>query len=165
VPAPRWITYEHSRGIPAPDLGWRLGVNQIAATLLRAGCKEVVVGKSTKPQTLPRKYKPGFLKKLDKRTRVARLVSAAQDHLHDSLGGDLSYQERSLCERIVHLEALIRTDEAAMREGEKVDVGSYRQNINALVGLYRTVGIKRRAKAVKALHEVLAAAAAEDDAQ
>jgi hypothetical protein len=115
------------------------------------------MGKSTKPSSVPAKYKPGFIRRLDKRTRVARVMEGMLSQLQDALGGDLSYQERSLCERIVHLEALIRTDEAKLREGKDVDQGSYRQNINALVGLYRTVGTKRRAKPVKGLAELMAA--------
>ena len=73
------------------------------------------------------------------------------------LGGvdSLSYQQQSLCERVIHLEALIRGMETRLAQGEDVAPASYAQMINSLVGLYRTLGIERRSSEMLDLRQYL----------
>ncbi len=103
--------------------------------------------------------KPGGTRALvaappDMRTVTGRVVAQL---VQDQGGQDaISHARFSLLVRVAHLETLLSHEEQAIREGKKVNVGEYRQNINSLVGLYRTVGIERRARPVKRLSEIVA---------
>ncbi len=114
--------------------------------------------KTTKPTVVSGQFTPGFLADLDGRSVVARGLKANLDALMTDLGGEdmLSYQQQSLCERVVHLEALIRGMETGLARGEDIAPSSYAQMINSLVGLYRTLGIERRATEVVDLRQYLA---------
>ncbi len=113
--------------------------------------------KGTKPTLVTGQFTPGFLAALDGRTVVARGLKANLDALMIDLGGAdaLSYQQTSLCERVIHLEALIRGMEARLACGEDVAPASYAQMINSLVGLYRTLGIERRSSEMLDLRQYL----------
>ena len=58
----------------------------------------------------------------------------------------LSYQERSLCKRAIHLERLIEKRELTLALNGAVDEPGYFNAINALSGLYTKLGLKRRVK-------------------
>ena len=106
---------------------------------------------------IPAQFSEDWLSKLDGRTRIARAVRDRLGELYADLGGEdsLSYQERSLCKRIVWLEALIETQELALARGEEVEQGRLTQSINALVGLLKTVGLDRRTREVPDLQSYL----------
>ncbi|MDZ7852941.1 MAG: hypothetical protein U5L98_09920 [Halomonas sp.] len=97
---------------------------------------------------LPPQYSHDWLEKLDGRTTLARAVRSRYDALTADLGGDLSYQRKSLCKRAVWLEAQIEMQEAALARGEEVDAGGMVQKINTMIGLFKTLGLDRKARDV-----------------
>ena len=106
---------------------------------------------------IPNRYTGDWLEKLDGRTTFARAVQARLADLHADLGGRdaLSYQERSLCKRAVWLEAMIEQREAALARGEDIEEGSHTQSINSLMGVWKALGLNRRAKDVTDLRSYL----------
>lgn len=120
-------------------------------------------GVSTKLKAgLPAGYRAGWLEKLDRRTRVARAIMDRIAVLASDAGGaeTLSHAQQSLIKRAVFLEAIVESHELRFASGEAIDVGSYTQALNSMLGVYRVVGIARRAKPVRTLHEHLAQQAA-----
>lgn len=117
----------------------------------------------TQPTTPPERFEPGFLASADMRFALPKLLAARLRALVADLGGAdaLSYQERSLAERLIHLEWQIGEWEALARDGKPVDHARYLHAVNALNGLVRSLGLKRRAKPVPSLAEFLAGHAAE----
>lgn len=109
--------------------------------------KPTAPGKTRHP---PLAYASDWIERLDGRTALARAVQQRLAGLHDSLGGAaaLSYQEGSLCKRIVWLEALIESREAAMARGEEVDEARYLAAVATLAGLLKTLGMERRSRGV-----------------
>lgn len=113
---------------------------------------------TSKSAELPPRYSSDWLHRIDGRTKLAQAARMRLDDLHSNLGGRdaLSYQERSLCKRIVWLEAQIEQREAALARGEEIDEGRHTQSVNALVGLLKTIGLQRRQRDVPTLSEYLA---------
>jgi hypothetical protein len=97
------------------------------------------------------------------RFALNRQLVANLNRLTTDLGGDLSYQEGCLAERFVHLEWQLSTWEAAARDGDPVDYARYMHGINALTGLARSLGLKRRAKPAPSLADFLAGRAEESE--
>ena len=112
---------------------------------------------SEKPAAMPERYAPDFLSRMDGRCKVARVLRDRLHALTQDLGGTdaMSYQQRSLCMRAIHLEARIEGWENQLAQGKPVDTGPYVQAVNALQGLYKGLGLSRQAKRVPALHEYL----------
>ena len=108
--------------------------------------------------TMPTEFTPRFLEHMDGRTVAARTLRQRLAEIHADLGGEasLSYAQRSLCRRAVWLESWIETQEAKAAEGADVDIGRQTQALNALLGLWRTLGLERRQRDVPSLHEYLA---------
>lgn len=108
---------------------------------------------------LPEEFTPKFLDQLDGRTVVARTLRARLGEIMGDLGGEeqLSHAQRSLARRAVWLESWLETQEAAAAEGEQVDIGRQVQALNALIGLWRTLGLERRQKNAPSLQEYLKA--------
>lgn len=113
---------------------------------------------TSKSAELPSRYSSDWLCRLDGRTKLAQAARMRLEDLHANLGGRdaLSYQERSLCKRIVWLEAQIEQREAALARGEEIDEGRHTQSVNALVGLLKAIGLERRQRDVPTLSEYLA---------
>lgn len=101
---------------------------------------------STKATKVPEKYDPRFLQTMDRRLRLPRILRQSKDALLADLGGEVSFQENVLVDRIVHLMGLVTEKEMALANGEKLDVSEYLNCINCLSGLLTKVGLKRRAK-------------------
>ena len=99
---------------------------------------------------LPQRYSADWIEKLDGRTTLAKVVQSRLAELQADLGGlqSLSYQERSLTRRAVWLEALIESREAALARGEEIEEGAHVQSVNALMGVWKALGLQRRAKDV-----------------
>jgi hypothetical protein len=99
---------------------------------------------------LPQRYSADWIEKLDGRTTLARVVQSRLAELQADLGGlhALSYQERSLTRRAVWLEALIESREAALARGEEIEEGVHTQSINALMGVWKALGLQRRSRDV-----------------
>ncbi len=113
---------------------------------------------AAKQADIPQQYSPDWIARLDGRTRLAQAVRQRLDALQSDLGSEaaLSYQERSLCRRAVWLECLIEQREAALAKGQEIDEGSHTQSINALMGVWKALGLKRRSREVPSLGEYLA---------
>lgn len=105
-------------------------------------------GKSDLPTDIPARYDEAFLEEMDARSEVYKMMSQRLLSLVTSLGGldGLSYQERSLCKRAIHLERLIEKRELTLALDGAIDETGYFNAINVLSGLYGKLGLKRRAK-------------------
>jgi hypothetical protein len=104
-----------------------------------------------KPQTLPAKFKAGFLSELDKRTDLARALRANYNDIVLDIGGpaDVGHVKAALIERFVWLEAILQTLEHEMAQG-KIDksaaLGKWIQAVNSLSGLAKVLGVERKAR-------------------
>ena len=112
---------------------------------------------------IPNRFAAGYLEQLDGRTAIAVEMRARWHSMTDDLGGvdRLSYSQRSLVERALWIEHWIAQQERELAEGriEAFDAGRWTQATNSLLGLYRTLGIERRAKDVTSLSDYIAAKA------
>src|SRR4051812_3175277 len=93
-----------------------------------------------RPMTLPDRYVPGFLAKLDGRTEIAQRLRANYVAIAEDLGGEpqLSHVKASLVERFVFLEAVlnkIENDLATDPLGTANQLGRWIQGLNSLNGL------------------------------
>jgi len=118
-----------------------------------------------KQNKLPERYSKGFLDKLDGRVEIARQLKAGYLEVTNDLGGadTLSHMKRSLCERFVFLEAVLRGIELRMAEQgkeNKAEAGQllsrWIQGLNSLTGLARTLGLERRARKLDDLQGYIA---------
>ncbi|APX94508.1 hypothetical protein BWR19_17085 [Halomonas sp. 1513] len=112
-----------------------------------------------KQNPLPDDYSADWIQRLDGRTRLAQAVRQRYTDLTTDLGGHeaMSYQRRSLAKRALWQEAVIEQMEAALARGEDVDLGRMTQSVNALQGLYKTLGLDRVARDVPTLSAYIAA--------
>ena len=110
-----------------------------------------------KQDAVPNRYSADWLEKLDGRTAIARAVNERLAMLESDLGGRdaMSYQQRSLAKRAIWTEALIEQQESAVARGEEIDQGRLTQAVNSLIGLYKTLGLERRAREVPDLQSYL----------
>lgn len=104
---------------------------------------------------IPDKYDPQFIENLDGRTTLARIIPARRSAIEADMGGAdaLSYARRSLVKRVVWLECVVETYEQTLAKGGECDLGAYTQAINSLLGLFRLLGLERKQKTVRRLHE------------
>lgn len=105
--------------------------------------------RSTKPQSLPAKFKTGFLAALDKRTDLAKALRANFDEIVADVGGieDVGHVKASLIERFCWLEAILQTLEHQMATGQierSEALGKWIQAVNSLSGLAKVLGVERR---------------------
>lgn len=115
-------------------------------------------GKSTKLlATLPDRYSNDWLKRLDKRTKVAQAVLAKIAQLEEDAGGaeSVATVKRSLIRHAVWLDAIVEGFEMRLAAGEAADVGALTQALNSLVGLYRLIGLERKPKKGRVLGDVM----------
>jgi hypothetical protein len=96
---------------------------------------------------------------MDGRGRTVRTLRQRLGSLISDLGGapQLSYQEKSLCKRLIHLERLIERKESTLAHGGNIVESDYLNAINTLSGLCSKIGMKRRAKPVGTLAQLLGA--------
>jgi hypothetical protein len=108
--------------------------------------------------SMPAKYEPDFERRLDKRTVVGAALLQRLNTIASELGGadSLSHIKMSLVKRAIWLEAVVESHEQNLANHQEIDLGAYVQALNGLVGLYRTLGIERRQRPVRALREVMA---------
>lgn len=107
---------------------------------------------------IPDKYAPDFIDRLDRRTILGRAVSDRFEAIATDCGGrdSLSHVKLGIVKRLVWMECLIEGIELQVAGGEPVDVGVYTQLVNSLLGLSRMLGLERKPKPVKGLHEYMA---------
>jgi hypothetical protein len=108
--------------------------------------------------TLPDKFRADFVERLDRRTSIAKAVLERIHALESDAGGaeGLSHARRSLIRRVTWLEMVVEHAEQRLATGQEVDVGRHTQAVNALVGLYRVIGLERRQRPLRSLREVMA---------
>ena len=109
-------------------------------------------------QKIPeKKFTTGWLLELDKRTALAQVMLERYRAFTDDLGGadNLTYGQRSLVERVLHLEYWLALQERALIEGADFDVGKWVQATNSLQGILSKLGLERQAKGVTSLKEYL----------
>ena len=127
--------------------------------------------KGRKATEIAERYQEDFLEAMDGRGRIVKTLRQRLGALVADLGGlaELSYQERSLCRRVIHLERHIERKELSLAHGGTVEETDYLSAINCLSGLFSKIGIKRRSKPVMSLQDYLsgkaAASTALDDAE
>ena len=113
--------------------------------------------KGTKATEVGPQYHPDFLDDMDGRGQVVRTLRQRLGALVSDLGGgaNLSYIERSLCKRAIHLERLIEKKELALARGGTITESDYLNGINTLSGLCAKLGLKRRAKPTMSINEYM----------
>ena len=99
-------------------------------------------------KTPPKNFNTGWLSELDGRTAIAQELRARYAAFTNDLGGveRLSYAQRSLVSRALHLEYWLAQQEKALIEGADFDVGKWVQAANALQGILSKLGLERQAK-------------------
>lgn len=101
--------------------------------------------------TLPARFVPKFWRDADRRVALVREIENRVERMKADVNAD-SYQKEVLAERAVFLLALLETSERGALEGTKpLDLGSYVQTVNSLLGLLRSLGLERRVKKVMGL--------------
>jgi hypothetical protein len=115
-------------------------------------------GKSTKLlATLPDNYSSDWLQRIDKRTKIARAVLCRIAEFEADAGGaeSLTAARRSLIRHTAWLDAIVDSHELRLAAGEALDVGAYTQALNSLLGLFRMLGLERRARPTRRLRDVI----------
>lgn len=118
---------------------------------------------STLPRDVPTDALPGddLLAQLDLRSAPAKAIRARVSAITGDLGGadSLSHAQRSLVTRAANLETIITNREARLLSGELKDdddfLKGYLQSVALLCQLYRTLGVKRQARDLPGLRDVL----------
>jgi len=110
--------------------------------------------------TLPKKYTPGFMEQLDRRSIVYRELKTAYMEILQDCGGreNLSHTKRSLAERFIFLEALLQTWEQKIASGkaDEETLGRWVQAVNSLQGLAKLLGLNRVPRKTKNLKQYIA---------
>jgi hypothetical protein len=104
--------------------------------------------RTTLSRVLPVRFQGDFLERVDGRSLLGREVRMRIEGIEADLGGPdaLSHAQRSLVRRAVWLELCAEQDETRIAEGGGIDIGPHTQLVNTLVGLYKTLGLKRQAR-------------------
>ena len=112
-------------------------------------------GKNTnhKQFALTRRYRAGFMEALDKRTQLYTDLKAVYDELIEDLGGELSIQQRILCERFTFICATLQKLEQEMLVSYTQDkpvskdlLMAWRNANDSLGGIINKLGVDRKAK-------------------
>jgi hypothetical protein len=109
--------------------------------------------------SIPERYSPDFMDRLDKRTVLGRAVFDRYYAIVSDLGGDeaLSNIRRSLVRRFTWFEIMIEGMECRAAAGEGVDIGSWTQLTNSWLGIARMLGLDRRSKPIETLRDIMRA--------
>lgn len=109
---------------------------------------------------IPKKYSPDFMERLDRRTVLGKAVSRRFEAVASDCGGieDLAHVKVGLIRRFLWMECVIEGIELQLAAGDQVDIGTYTQLTNTWLGLARTLGLERKSRPVRRLHEHLAEA-------
>ena len=105
--------------------------------------------------TLPARFKPRFWEDSDNRIGVVKLIRQRHELLKAHAGGKESVQRDLLCQRCAFVSVILETKEVEAAETGKLDLGSYVQGVNCLLGLLRTLGLEKRIKTVSDLKTYL----------
>ena len=105
--------------------------------------------------TVPQKFDPDFIERLDSRCNIAAIVHERRAALEAHCGSTVSYVQGSLVKRCIWLELICESYEQKLVNGEPVDVGALTQLNNSLKGLYKDLGLQPTAKPVRRLRELI----------
>jgi hypothetical protein len=96
------------------------------------------------------KYAQRWIETIDLRSSLGKEVRARLTEIQSDLGGaeHLSHAQRSLVHRAIWLELVLEQEEQRIAKGEGCDIGPHVQLVGALVGIYKTLGLKRQARDV-----------------
>lgn len=106
---------------------------------------------------IPEKYSPDFMERLDRRTVLGKAVSQRFETVATDCGGldTLSHVKIGLVKRFLWMECVIEGIELQLAAGEQIDIGSYTQLTNTWLGIARLLGLERKPRPVRRLHEHL----------
>lgn len=111
--------------------------------------------KSTKVLVPPKNYRQTRIEQLDGRYRLVKALKRREEQLAADLGGDLSYQKRSLVCRFVCLESWIEQQEQKLISGKPINETLWLSAMNCFTGIIGRLGLERQARPIKSLQEVL----------
>jgi hypothetical protein len=99
---------------------------------------------------LPVKFGKNFVEQMDGRSALGKEVRCRIEAIEADLGGPdtLSHAQRSLVEHAVWVDLALSNEECRIARGEGIDIGPHTQLVNTLVGLYKTLGLKRQARQI-----------------
>jgi hypothetical protein len=103
-----------------------------------------------KTQKLPKRYQPGFLRRMDRRTSFSKRLRAVFNRVVEDLGGEdqLSTIQLTLVERFAWLKAHLQLLEDEMAKApDDIDpktVAQWVQSNNCLLGLGKSLGLNRK---------------------
>jgi hypothetical protein len=111
--------------------------------------------------SIPQKYTPDFMDRLDKRTVLGKAVLDRYQTVVADLGGEdaLTAIKRSLVRRFTWYEVMIEGMECRAAAGEGVDIGAWTQLTNSWLGIARMLGLERRSRPVKRLRDIMSSSA------
>jgi hypothetical protein len=117
--------------------------------------------------TITPDYIPDFVERMDGRSTLSEVIPRRIESIEADMGGtdSLSYARRSLVRRVVWLEAVVETYEQNLAKDRTIDLGAYTQSINSLLGLFRLLGLERKARRIPALKGYLEGKAANNGAE
>ncbi len=111
--------------------------------------------KQHKPLVIPKRYKVGFLEKLDNRSHSYKMLSAAYEEIMEDVdAGSLTHTRTVLIERFVFMEFLIRSLEYRFIKHPKKmmnQVHNFIRMTDSLARLSKIIGLKRPTKKVTSL--------------
>jgi predicted NUDIX family phosphoesterase len=107
--------------------------------------------------TLPDKYVPDFLERMNLNHLLGRTISRRIDEIETDRGGPevLSYVQRSNIKRFVWMEALVEHGEQRMAAGESIELGAHVQAVNTYMALGVRIGLERKPRNVRRLADVM----------
>lgn len=118
--------------------------------------KRTYTNGAIKLMDIPKKYKVGFLQKMDGRTEACKMLRSSFNEILSDLGGSESLSHVQLClvERFCFLEFVLRRLEYKIANEPKQSsklLARWVQSLNSLVGLGKSIGLERRAKKIDSL--------------
>ena len=111
--------------------------------------------RENKRVSLPLKFSPRLWDECDRRIAVVKLIRRRYELLKEHCNGHSSYQKDLLCQRVAFVSVVLETNEVSAASGGPIEIGSYIQATNALLGLLKTLGLERHVKTVGGLSAYL----------
>jgi hypothetical protein len=107
--------------------------------------------------TIPVAYRGDFLSCLDRSKPVGQAMHDRLAMVIGDLGGEdnVATIKRSMARDWACLDVLVENLFCRLVDGEKVDAGALTQLMNTKTGLARLLGLARRPKQVRTLHQVM----------
>jgi hypothetical protein len=103
------------------------------------------------------KVRPMTMADLDRRTAAYRNADQLLHEILSDLGGEdhTSAGQRQLAQRASVLAAMIADAEARWLRGDAIDLAGYLASVNAHRRVLATLGLERRARPVRSLHDII----------